>query len=159
MPGKERYIYVSENGTATSIAFVFSGQYIQCNYYADNLSTSGTMSLNSSTRSSRIRIENLGKSGNKWNIRIKNLTNYNITVYYNSKMCYENDAKNWTSLGNNELNVLVEPYETEDIQISENWFATHIAISYISGNTRYITYASELNANKSIHIFWNVKSI
>ncbi|HHT66928.1 MAG TPA: hypothetical protein GX010_01675 [Erysipelotrichaceae bacterium] len=156
--GETSYIYISENGTATSIAITLSGQTLNCSYYANNLSTSGTMSLNSSSRSSRIRIENKGKSGAKWNIRVKNPTNYNITVHYNCKMCFENDAKNWTALGNNERNVVVEPHHYVDIQISENWFATHITLSYISGSMRYITYANELSTNKSIHIYWNTKS-
>lgn len=159
-PGETRYIYISENGFATSIAVTFSGQNTNCSYYADNLSTSGTMSLSSSSRSSRIRIENRGKSGTKWNIRVKNPTNHNITVYYNCKMCFENDAKNWTAVGSNERSVVITPYQQyADIQISENWFATHITISYISGSTRYITYANELNTNKSIHMYWNTKSI
>lgn len=153
-----RYIYISENGTATSIAITLSGQTLHYSYYANNLSTSGTMSLNSSSRSSRIRIENRGKSGTKWNIRVKNPTNHDITVHYNCKMCFENDAKNWTALSNNERIVVVEPHKYEDIQISENWFATHITLSYVSGSTRYITYANELNVNKSIHMYWNTKS-
>ena len=49
-------------------------------------------------------------------------------------------------------------HKYEDIQIRENWFATHIALSYVSGSTRYITYANELNVNKSIHRYWNTKS-
>lgn len=156
--GETRYIYISENGTATSIAITLSGQALHCSYYANNLSTSGTMSLSSSSRSSRIRIENRGKSDTKWNIRVKNPTNHDITVHYNCKMCFESDAKNWTALGNNERIVVVEPHKYEDIQISENWFATHITLSYVSGSTRYITYANELNANKSIHMYWNTKS-
>lgn len=72
-------------------------------------------------------------------------------------MCFESDAKNWTALGNNERIVVVEPHKYEDIQISENWFATHITLSYVSGSTRYITYANELNVNKSIHMYWNTK--
>ena len=159
-PGEMRYIYISENGLATSIAVTFSGENTNCSYYADNLSMSGTMSLSFSSRSSRIRIENRGKSGTKWNIRVKNPTNHNITVYSNCKMCFENDAKNWTSIGSNERSVVITPSQQyADIQISENWFATHITICYISGSTRYITYANELNENKSIHMYWNTKSV
>ena len=159
-PNEMRYIYISENGTATSIALTFSNTNTQCSYYANNLNTNGTMSLSSSYRSSRIRIENRGKSGTTWNIRVKNPTNHNITVYYNCKMCFENDAKNWTSIGNNERSVVITPTQKyADIQISENWFATHITISYVVGSTRHITYANELNANKSIHMYWNTVSV
>ena len=73
----------------------------------------------------------------------------NQEVYYNSLMCFDNDAKGWTSQLKNWKNNKVTIYynDYKDVVISENWFATTIAISYVARNTRYITYANGLQSN------------
>ena len=155
-PGEERVSYIYENGFASSIAAAISGQYIHYCFYGDNLTLGGSINLRCESRNSAIRIENKGKVGNKWKIRVKNPTNANIKIFYNPKMCFEGDAKNWKGLPSNVPSVTISSYSYVDIQISENWFATHISISYLANNMRYVTYATELNVNKSIHIYWNV---
>ena len=154
-PQSFNYIYITENGTSTSIAVTISGTIYHYSYYANQLNTNGTMSLGIISRNSRIRIQNMGKSGNKWNIKIKNPSNTTRTVYYNSKMCFQGDAQNWTNL-NNVVSVQIAAYSSTTVQISENWFAGYIAVSYIPySGARYITYANELNINTSIHMYWN----
>lgn len=40
------------------------------------------------------------------------------------------------------------------VTISENLFATSIAISYIKNGVRYITYANELTSNGGTHVLY-----
>ena len=85
----------------------------------------------------------------KWTIRVRNLSGHVACVKFNKKMCFTDHAKTWSS----ELSDWVEtgyylfPLETFDIEISENGTADAIAISYYYENdeTRYISYANQLN--------------
>ena len=67
-----------------------------------------------------------------------------IEVEYNAKMCYWDDARNWTGL-NDVAKIDLKPYETHEVSISENWFATSIACSYIDNGHRVITCANNLS--------------
>lgn len=64
---------------------------------------------------------------------------------------YLDDAKSWTGL-NNLQTVAINYHSFAEITISENWFATTIAASYIANsagiNERLITYANNLNSSK-----------
>ena len=42
------------------------------------------------------------------------------------------------------------------VEISENWFATSITVSYIVGGRRIITYADELSTNGSLNAEYNI---
>ena len=98
----------------------------------------------------------VGKSGGTWSIRITNNTALQITVYYNSKMCNFNDAKNWTGLLDVKQ-IELKPHESVVVNINENWFATSIAVSwhiYLVG--RCVTYADGLNTNGSMNIYHNI---
>lgn len=105
-----------------------------------------------------LSISLLSKSGNKWNVTIKNNSIYNLEAEYNSKMCFENDAKNWTGLSNTKK-VTIKPLSTVTVSISENFFATSITMSHKLYNQRYITYAKNLNANGSFTPYTNIKNI
>ena len=98
----------------------------------------------------------VGKSGGTWSIRITNNTALKITVNYNAKMCNFNDAKNWTGLYDvNQIEL--EPHESVVVNISENWFATSIAVSWnIPLVGRCVTYANGLNTNGSMNIYHNI---
>ncbi len=87
------------------------------------------------------------KSGSTWKIRISNQTSHFRRVYYNSKMCFNDDAKNWNKL-NNVNSVTIDPYSAAYVFISENWFATTIAVSYQYNNCRIISYADNLDATE-----------
>ena len=71
-----------------------------------------------------------------------------------SKMCFLTDAKNWTGLSNVK-SITIPARTSTTVKISENWFATSIAVSYVKGGVRRITYADELNTNGSMHIMYN----
>lgn len=93
----------------------------------------------------------VSKSSNKWNLKLFNPTNSVVGAQYNTKMCFEDDAKSWTGL-NNLQTVAINYHSFAEITISENWFATTIAASYIANsagiNERLITYANNLNSSK-----------
>lgn len=71
-------------------------------------------------------------------------------------MCNFNDAKNWNGLKDvKTLNISRNQEKT--IDISENWFATSIAVSYQRNGKRYITYADKLNTNKTMNLYYSSK--
>ena len=99
-------------------------------------------------------IDVMNKENKIWYIRVSNYTDDYIQFYYNSKMCYFNDAKNWSNL--NDVSYASFGGKTSlVVQIKENWFATSIAVSYIKDNTRYITYANNLNSNGFLTTYYN----
>ena len=119
----------------------------------------GDLTLTAVWTESYLEIENIGKSGLNWRIKITNNSSTTIEVKYNKKMCYHSDAKNWTGLtdinGANE-EVSIDPGKSEIVIISENWFATSITVSYVdSEGVRRITYANELNVNGSMNVGYN----
>lgn len=88
------------------------------------------------------------KEGNKWTMRIYNPTNQLVTCEYNSKMCFENDAKNWRNL--NDVNTTsINPRSYKDIVVTENFWATTIAIRKEVGSSYCITYFHSLNHQTS----------
>lgn len=78
-----------------------------------------------------------------------NARNFNVTAQYNSKLCFESDAANWTSLYDL-VSININSYSEVLAIIQNNWFANTAVIgymdSYIDPNTnqthyfRYITY-------------------
>ena len=86
-------------------------------------------------------------SSNSWEIIVSNPLNYGVTVQYNSKLCFSNDAKNWTNL-RDVKNVYLSKGGTYKATISKNWFATSITFSYCAGGKQYISYADNLNSQK-----------
>ena len=99
-----------------------------------------------------------GKVDGKWKIRVYNYTGNTVSMYYNSRLAYESDAKNWTGL--NHVNVdpiTINNNSYTDIYISTNWFATTAAISHKVGNKRYVTYCNDLNnATLRMGVYKNV---
>ena len=93
-------------------------------------------------------ISNVGKisyDSNRiaWQIKVRNVHSETREYAYNEKMCFFDDAKNWTGLTDISTFTL-EPGETKIVNIESNGTATSIAISSILGNTRYIEYADNL---------------
>ena len=93
-----------------------------------------------------------GKIGSIWHIEIENPFYDPIVAYYNSKMCYKDHAKNWSGL-NDVVPVSLSANGYAPIDISENWFATSIAVSYVSSGFRIITYADNLNTNGQLTVY------
>lgn len=154
-PGSETNITISENGFSAYIALRIVDDDYSTIYYANNLNSNCTMTLNQKTERAYkyLSITNQGYS-NGWKIRIYNPLNTSITVYYNSKMCNETDAKNWSGLKDVKSFTLAAGASVEKT-IQENLFATSITISYIRNGERLITYANGLNSNGAISVMYN----
>lgn len=95
-----------------------------------------------------VSFENRIWNNSRWNIRVYNPNSFPVTISYNTKMCNEGDAKNWTNLSDLVSNKL-SAGSSITVNITQNWFATSVAFSYIGNNNhRYITYASNLDKTK-----------
>lgn len=93
--------------------------------------------------------------GPRWQVRIFNNTGSGRAVYYNSKMAFKDDAKNWSGLSDIK-SVYIASGSYTTVTITENWFATDIAISVIIGGNRYVTYAHNLESTYyTMSIFYN----
>ncbi len=152
--GTSYFFYVSENVFATHIALRLLTDTDEKRVWINGLNIDGGMVVNSQTYPyyNYLPIQNMGKSGINWVIKITNPTISSVTVYYNSKMCNFSDAKNWTNLSNiKSITLSAGSYRT--VLISENWFATSITTSYISSNgIKLISYANNLNSNGSMSV-------
>ena len=147
LPTKEGYCfdyYVTDDG----------GQYYMNGGTEDSLYCyDKDIRLTAHWTESFLAIENLGKSGTKWNIKITNNSSRTVTVEYNTKMCNASDAKNWTGLKNVQTFELAPNGASATVTISENWFATSITVSYkTSDGIRRITYANELTSSGGINV-------
>ncbi len=85
-------------------------------------------------------------SGSFWVIKIYNNTNTNSYIYYNSRMCFENDATNWQNLGY-VTSTFLNANDSTTIYIYPNDSAKFVVFSLNIGNNRYITYANKLDNN------------
>lgn len=90
-----------------------------------------------------IRMSILSKSGSVWTIRLKNPNGFSTYCKYNSKMCFLEDASNWSNL-NDLVSITIPSYSYKDVQISENWYATSIVCGWEDLIYRYVTYADTL---------------
>lgn len=154
--GISKIIFISENYFATHIAVRFVSDNYEYYIYANQLKTSGTMSIGRRTVQvfTYLQLSNKGKSSGKWTIQIYNPLNQTVTAYYNKKMCNYDDAKNWTGL-KDVASINIPAKSSREVIISENWFATSIAISYNYNGNRLISYANNLSNNGSLNIYNN----
>lgn len=121
---------------------------------ADNLATNTTMTVHRNTLPLYLGLANSGKSGSAWKITITNTTDQSVTVYYNTKMCTEADAKNRTNLKDISGFTLAAG-ASKTVTISERFLATSIAVSFVSGGYRYVSYANSLNTSGGINVMYN----
>ncbi len=92
-------------------------------------------------------IKFINKVGINFKVRIYNNSNNSKTIYYNSKVCFENDAKSWNL--SDVTSFYLPALSYKEVVISANWFAGTIAISNIYNNKRYITYCTDIVKNTS----------
>lgn len=95
--------------------------------------------------------------GPHWQVRIFNNTGSGRTVYYNSKMAFEDDARDWSTDLVDVKSIYLASGAYTTVTITENWFATDIAISVIIDGERYVTYAHNLKTDPytTMSIFYN----
>lgn len=155
-PEESCVIEIGQNYMATTIAVKLVGETESILIYANGLNPNGKMEVSRiiTAEHKYLKLVNKGKSGSSWKIEVTNPLSRPITVQYNSKMCFEGDAKNWSGLSN--LSTLdLNPGETKTVYISTNAFATTIALSYELHGTRIISYANKLNKNGNIQVMYN----
>ncbi len=128
--------------------------YVSSTTDSHTYTTVGNKTLTAHWTVAYLSITNQGKSGTSWSIKITNTSSTTVTVYYNSKMCNYSDAQNWTGLSDVKSFTLA-PGASKTVTISENWFATSIAISYTGGGYRMITYANELTSSGGMSVQYN----
>ena len=151
--GESTILEINEYGTATSIGISYTNGSTRYIFYANNLNTTGTMSSYSYSKAfyiysqNGIKVSILGKYETTWLIRLTNNTGDTRSFDFNRKMCFAGDAENWIGLTDVVTSIKLMNGESVIIEIEENGTATSIAISYISGNRRYIFYAYNLNVS------------
>lgn len=108
-------------------------------------------------KNNRISLSVNSKSGLRWSIRITNSGPKALAVSYCINMCFLDDAKYWKNLKNGDIRtVQVNAGAYVNVGISVNFLADAIATSYIEHNTRFVTYANNLNSNGTLseHHYW-----
>lgn len=99
------------------------------------------------------------KDGLTWSLKVTNPLNQNLTVEYNSKMCFYEDAEEWKNLKDIKT-IKLNKGSSCVIEIGSNWFATSVAVSYKINSIRYISYADNLNKDsKTMNLHYNYFSI
>ncbi len=146
-------IEITENSFAPAIAASFIASTVREIYYGTNLSPDTTMTYESDWRQLYLNLENVGKSGSAWLIKITNTTTSTFTIEYNSKMCTESDGKNWTGLADIKK-ITLKGGESVTVKISERLFATSITASYVFDGVRYVSYANSLNTSGGIKVMY-----
>lgn len=151
-------VYITTNGSGSGIGFSYTSGTTRYTFYADSLSPSGTMNARGASVSENVKLDITGKSSGTWSIRLTNKTGSAKTFYYNKKMCFEGDGKNWSGLTDVDY-VKVSNNSSTTLYISENGTAGYISVSYLSGTTRYIIYANNLSTNGGMTAYRNTKSL
>lgn len=154
IPAKEyKTVEITENGTASHITFCYIKDGYRIITYADELYLDRSI-LNFTFEKKEIPATDIGiitKVGSEWLVQFTNDHGSSFRLEYNSKMCYEDDAKNWTGL--KDVNICYLNFgESKFVYISENYFATHIAARFVSENYEHYVYANELNANGNMSV-------
>ena len=149
--GKTTIVCIEENGFSTHAAISLKNDDVRNVLYIDQLNADGTMNVQYNTLYTNLRLSIVSKQGSTWKIRIYNPSSNEVTVSYNEKMCNSGDAQNWTGL-NNIVKIKIKAYSSEPVSISENWWATTIAVSYEKDGHRVISYADGLNTNGNINV-------
>ncbi len=157
-PGETKIVDIASNGTATSIAVSSTNGDTRSIRYADNLWFQSDIRFDDNIYKMSVYVNNIPyhtytqygmkigiacKKGSTWTVELTNKTGNGRTFEYNSKMCFEGDARNWDGLSH-VTSVYLSNGETCLIKIQEYLFATSIAISYNIGIDKYIIYANNL---------------
>ena len=149
--GDTTLIKINEYLAATSIVISYKvGSIERYIFYANNLDVSGTMTSYASRKptyytQNGIQVGIIDKDNGVWSLHLINRTGKSQRFEYNTKMCFEGDAKNWKGLSDTTNTDIIPNGQDARINIQENGTATSIAISYMDGNYRKIFYANKLS--------------
>lgn len=149
-------VKIEENSLAGYIAMCYINYDDMFRYisYAHGLSTKGTIDLEGHRHNIGYdpEIMLMGKNNGNWVVRVFNPYHCLSTVTYNTKMCYENDAKNWTGLKHLSTFNLGDK-ESKFIEISRNGDASHLAIRIAGDTKEMIIYATGMD--KMCNMRWD----
>ena len=85
-----------------------------------------------------------------WTIEIENRSNKKLTVEYNEKMCFEQDARSFSGLSDIKTDT-VNANSTKNLTIYTNFFADYVVASIVFSfngiDVRRVTYANGLSNN------------
>lgn len=84
-------------------------------------------------------------------MQITNNTSHYRLVEYNTKLCMPDDARQWKNLKDIET-ISLKPYESKVVSISNNWFASAVAVSFCTEKYRYITYWYKFKENPPMKV-------
>lgn len=146
-------VQISENGLASHITFCYVKDGYKIITYADELYLDRNILNTTFTKSVAAAndVAIVTKVGSDWLINIANTYGSRMRVDYNSKMCNESDAKNWTGLKDIKAFYL-DSGESRLVYISENFFATHIALRFVNSSYEYYVYGYYLNVNGTMAV-------
>lgn len=151
---QRKFIYVEENYFATHIAVRLLTDTVERRFAINELDSVGNVTAKISVYGyyPSLQLSNLGKTSGKWSIKVTNPLSQSTIVYYNTKMCYDDDAKEWKNL-KDVSSFSLSSGASKTVTVSENWFATTIAFSYVNtSGTRVITYANSLGTDGTMAV-------
>ena len=146
-------VEVHENYMATNVAARILDSSTEVRLSIDRLTSGGGLRVKASKydRYTYLPLENVGHNGG-WQIKVTNITNAPIDIEYNTKMCFENDAKNWSGLKDISY-IRLYPGQSQVVTVKTNWAATTVAFSYIDYNgNRIISYGNKLSKSGNISV-------
>ena len=101
-----------------------------------------------------LEITNNGGSFACWHIAVTNTGSQPITVNYNTKMCFKNDAKDWKNLSDIEQFSLAGKTK-KVVDVYFNFFADAVAFSFMHEEYIYVSYGFLLEAQYSSMVSFN----
>lgn len=128
--------------------------YLYAGYNLYAVSSDGWVwpySLANTSRTNYVCVSNcfdvklLGKENGKWKMRVYNNSSSSATLYYNTKLAFYNDAKNWTNSLSDTTSVSISANSYTMVYITTNIFATTAAFSRVVNGKRYVTYCDGIN--------------
>lgn len=101
-----------------------------------------------------LEITNNGGSFACWHIAVTNIGSQPITVNYNTKMCFKNNAKDWKNLSDiKQFSLAGKTKKVVDVYF--NFFADAVAFSFMHEEYIYVSYGFLLEAQYSSMVSFN----
>ena len=85
-----------------------------------------------------------------WFVELTNNTASDRYFFFNKYLCFKDDGLYWNDIYDVEQ-IYLKAGETQVLAVSENGFAGSIAVSYVSGNYRYIVCSNELDTDRTLN--------
>lgn len=95
-------------------------------------------------------IKVLSKTADTYRVRLTNNTDSERQVVYNEKLCFENDAREWTGLTDITTTATIAAGKSKTVSVSENLLATDMAFSYMVDSVRVVTFAADVSIGNSL---------